>query len=94
MTAKLFRPIDALSPLADGARAAVESGGDWTVTTHLVAENLRRHLPAPDVLTAAQRRVRNPTTTTAISIHIYGTDVTRIGSSARRYYDEPWIDTA
>ena len=24
---------------------------------------------------------------TAISIHIYGTDVTRVGSSARRYYD-------
>ena len=24
---------------------------------------------------------------TAISIHVYGTDVTRIGSSARRYYD-------
>jgi 3-mercaptopropionate dioxygenase len=23
----------------------------------------------------------------AISIHIYGTDITRIGSSARRYYD-------
>ena len=24
---------------------------------------------------------------TAISIHVYGTDITRIGSSARRYYD-------
>ena len=33
------------------------------------------------------RRVHNTTDTTAISIHIYGTDVTRIGSSARRYYD-------
>jgi predicted metal-dependent enzyme (double-stranded beta helix superfamily) len=32
-------------------------------------------------------RVRNTGDTTAISIHIYGTDVTRIGSSARRYYD-------
>jgi 3-mercaptopropionate dioxygenase len=32
-------------------------------------------------------RVRNNTETTAISIHIYGTDITRIGSSARRYYD-------
>ena len=32
-------------------------------------------------------RVRNTTDTTAISIHIYGTDVTRLGSSARRYYD-------
>jgi 3-mercaptopropionate dioxygenase len=26
---------------------------------------------------------------TAISVHIYGTDVSRIGSSVRRYYDLP-----
>ena len=32
-------------------------------------------------------RVHNTGETTAISIHVYGTDVTRIGSSARRYYD-------
>jgi predicted metal-dependent enzyme (double-stranded beta helix superfamily) len=32
-------------------------------------------------------RVHNTTDGTAISIHIYGTDVTRIGSSVRRYYD-------
>ncbi|HEX5910289.1 MAG TPA: cysteine dioxygenase family protein [Thermoleophilaceae bacterium] len=32
-------------------------------------------------------RVHNTAGTTAISIHIYGTDVTRLGSSARRYYD-------
>jgi hypothetical protein len=32
-------------------------------------------------------RVRNTGDTTAISIHIYGTDITRMGSSARRYYD-------
>jgi 3-mercaptopropionate dioxygenase len=32
-------------------------------------------------------RVRNTSQTTAISIHVYGTDVTRVGSSARRYYD-------
>ena len=32
-------------------------------------------------------RVHNATGETAISIHVYGTDVTRIGSSARRYYD-------
>lgn len=33
-------------------------------------------------------RVRNTGTTTAISVHVYGTDVTRVGSSVRRYYDE------
>jgi predicted metal-dependent enzyme (double-stranded beta helix superfamily) len=32
-------------------------------------------------------RVHNTGDQTAISIHVYGTDVTRIGSSARRYYD-------
>jgi predicted metal-dependent enzyme (double-stranded beta helix superfamily) len=32
-------------------------------------------------------RVHNPGGTRAISIHIYGTDLTRIGSSVRRYYD-------
>jgi 3-mercaptopropionate dioxygenase len=32
-------------------------------------------------------RVRNIGEETAISIHIYGTDVDRVGSSVRRYYD-------
>ncbi|MEV6271716.1 cysteine dioxygenase family protein [Kribbella sp. NPDC051936] len=32
-------------------------------------------------------RVHNTFAETAISLHIYGTDVTRIGSSVRRYYD-------
>jgi hypothetical protein len=32
-------------------------------------------------------RVHNTSDTTAISIHVYGTDVTRVGSSARRYCD-------
>ena len=34
-------------------------------------------------------RVRNIGDTTAISIHIYGTDVSRIGSSVRRVYHLP-----
>jgi 3-mercaptopropionate dioxygenase len=34
-------------------------------------------------------RVRNAGDRTAISIHIYGTDVSRVGSSVRRYYDLP-----
>jgi predicted metal-dependent enzyme (double-stranded beta helix superfamily) len=34
-------------------------------------------------------RVRNVGDQTAISLHIYGTDVSRIGSSVRRYYDQP-----
>ena len=38
-------------------------------------------------------RVRNVGSDTAISIHIYGTDVSRIGSSVRRSYDLP-VDEA
>jgi 3-mercaptopropionate dioxygenase len=34
-------------------------------------------------------RVRNASTEVAMSIHIYGTDISRIGSSVRRYYDLP-----
>jgi predicted metal-dependent enzyme (double-stranded beta helix superfamily) len=36
-------------------------------------------------------RVRNVGDGTAISIHVYGTDVSRIGSSVRRYYDHPIV---
>ncbi|HXV57333.1 MAG TPA: cysteine dioxygenase family protein [Gaiellaceae bacterium] len=34
-------------------------------------------------------RVRSAGARTAISIHVYGIDVSRIGSSVRRYYDLP-----
>ena len=170
MTATQIRPAGRLSPLVAGIRTAVERHAGWAETARLVADRLRRHLPTPDVLTAAQRlgspddyvghtlhvepdgsfsivalvwrpgqltrihdhvtwctfgviqgmeheelfdadlnligrnenhvgdvsgfappgdihRVHNTGAETAISIHIYGTDITRIGSSARRYYD-------
>ncbi|WP_435224507.1 cysteine dioxygenase [Streptomyces sp. Tue6028] len=32
-------------------------------------------------------RIRNTHAETAVSLHVYGTDITRIGSSARRSYD-------
>jgi predicted metal-dependent enzyme (double-stranded beta helix superfamily) len=159
-----------LTDLVAGVRTAIDQHADWNGTAHLVAEQLRRHLPTPGVLTAEQRlgspdryrshtlhvepdgsfsiialvwrpgqvtrihdhvtwcvfgviqgvehedlydadlrligqsdnhvgdvsgfappgdihRVNNTSDGTAISIHIYGTDVTRIGSSVRRYYD-------
>ena len=170
MTATQIRPATGLSSLVAGVRTAVDSHADWAGTADLVAEQLRLHLPTPDVLTAEHRtgspdsyrghtlhvepdgafsivglvwrpgqvtrihdhvtwcvfgviqgieheelfdadlnllgesdnqvgdvsgfappgdihRVHNTASTTAISIHIYGTDITRIGSSARRYYD-------
>ena len=36
-------------------------------------------------------RVRNAGTETAISVHIYGTDISRLGSSVRRVYDLPVV---
>jgi 3-mercaptopropionate dioxygenase len=36
-------------------------------------------------------RVRNAGVDTAISLHIYGTDLSRLGSSIRRVYDNPVV---
>ncbi|HEX6467782.1 MAG TPA: cysteine dioxygenase family protein [Streptosporangiaceae bacterium] len=36
-------------------------------------------------------RVRNVSAEVAMSIHVYGTDISRIGSSVRRYYDLPIV---
>jgi predicted metal-dependent enzyme (double-stranded beta helix superfamily) len=170
MTTTQTRPKTELSELLDGVRTAIAAHADWAETARVVAEQLRKHLPTPHVLTAEQRlgspdgylshtlhvepdgsysvvalvwrpgqvtrihdhltwcvfgviqgveheelfdpdlnligesdnwvgdvsgfappgdihRVHNTAGTTAISIHIYGTDVTRTGSSVRRYYD-------
>jgi predicted metal-dependent enzyme (double-stranded beta helix superfamily) len=159
-----------LTALVDGVRNAVGRHLSWSETADLVADELRAHLPTPEVLSAEQRlgspddyrshtlyvepdgtfsiialvwrpgqatrihdhvtwcafgviqgvehedlydadlnllgqsdnhvgevsgfappgdihRVHNTGDSTAISIHVYGTDVTRIGSSVRRYYD-------
>jgi 3-mercaptopropionate dioxygenase len=155
--------------LIAAVRRVVGIRADWARTAELVADQLRAHLPGPDVLTPDQRRghpdqpaghvlhaepdgtfsilglvwrpgqstrihdhitwcvvgvlqgveyedlyddelnlvgtrenhvgevsgfappgdihrIRNTGTRTAVSLHIYGTDITRIGSSARRYY--------
>jgi predicted metal-dependent enzyme (double-stranded beta helix superfamily) len=172
------RPIAAtgLEELVTAVRGVVDRHADWRRTARLVAGELARHLPAPDVLAPEQRlgdptgyrsyplhtepdgsfsvvalvwrpgqvtpihdhvtwcvfgvvqgveheelfeldeergclvevgtstnraggvngfappgdihRVRNVGDDTAISIHVYGTDVSRIGSSVRRYYDQ------
>lgn len=164
-----------LVDLVAGVRAAVSRQVGWRETALLVGAELRRHLPAPDVLTAEERagdpttyqshtlyaapdgafsvvglvwrpgqvtpihdhvtwcvfgvlqgveheelyvhegdhllgvgvndnlpgdisgfappgdihRVRNSGDCTAISIHVYGTDISRIDSSVRRIYDLP-----
>ena len=49
------RPDLELSELLDGIRTAVAARADHTATAQLVAEQLRCHLPSPDVLTAEER---------------------------------------
>ena len=170
MTATQTPHTGELTALMHGVRSVVGAHAGWSETALLVAEQLSRHLPGPDVLTDEQRvgspddycahtlhvesdgsfsivalvwrpgqqtrihdhvtwcalgviqgieheelfdadlnllgesdnhvgdvggfappgdihRVHNTSSESAISIHVYGTDVTRIGSSARRYYD-------
>src|SRR5689334_18302662 len=48
-------PTRRLSPLVAGIRTVVERHRDWSETAELVADQLREHLPGPDVLTAEQR---------------------------------------
>jgi predicted metal-dependent enzyme (double-stranded beta helix superfamily) len=167
-TVSATRP--ALTDLVAAVRQVIGIRADWAHTAHLVADQLRVHLPDPDLLTPDQRRghpdrpaghvlhaepdgtfsilglvwrpgqstrihdhitwcvvgvlagteheelfdeslnplgvrdnhagdvsgfappgdihrIRNDGNETAISLHIYGTDITRVGTSARRYYN-------
>jgi 3-mercaptopropionate dioxygenase len=68
-----------------------ELHGDETAG-HLVQTSVRRNVtgsvggfaPPGDI-----HRVRNSGRQTAISVHIYGTDISRLGSSVRHCYDLP-----
>ena len=171
-------PERRLANLVSAVRAATRTGAGWTETAALVADQLRLHLPGPDILTAEQRdgdpagycshllhaepdgsfsvtalvwrpgqvtpihdhvtwcvfgviqgaeheeryvllddgwleqgggsvnaagdvaglappadihRVRNVGAHTAISLHVYGTDISRLGSSVRSIYDLPVV---
>jgi 3-mercaptopropionate dioxygenase len=167
-----------LDELISAVRATTRSRATWAETVGLVADQLRLHLPGPEILTAEQRygdpatycchllhgepdgsfsvvalvwrpgqatpihdhvtwcvfgviqgaereeryvlrddgwleqnevsvnatgivagvtppgdihRVRNASMQTAISVHVYGTDISRLGSSVRRTYDLPVV---
>src|SRR5262245_28326636 len=68
-----------LFTLDEADEGLVESG-----TSTNVAGDVSGFAPPGDI-----HRVRNVGDCTAISIHVYGTDVSRVGSSVRRYYDLP-----
>jgi hypothetical protein len=63
--------------LDEGYECLVEAGSSANRTG-----DVSGFAPAEDI-----HRVRNAGDGTALSIHVYGTDVSRIGTSARRYYD-------
>ncbi|WP_326634666.1 cysteine dioxygenase family protein [Nonomuraea fuscirosea] len=166
----MTQTLATLTDLVAAVRQAVDVRTDWTKTAELVADELRTHLPGPELLTPDQRlgepdrvaghllhvepdgafsilglvwrpgqttrihdhitwcvvgvlagveheelfdealnpigardtppgevsgfappgdihRIRNIGDEIAISLHIYGTDISRVGSSARRYYN-------
>jgi predicted metal-dependent enzyme (double-stranded beta helix superfamily) len=65
--------------LSDDGTALIEVGSNPNLTGEVTG-----FAPPGDI-----HRVRNVSDSTAISLHIYGTDLNRIGSSARRFYDLP-----
>ncbi len=68
-----------LYTLAEDGSTLIEAGSNANLTGEVSG-----FAPPGDI-----HRVRNIGDTTAISLHIYGTDLNRIGSSVRRYYDDP-----
>jgi predicted metal-dependent enzyme (double-stranded beta helix superfamily) len=68
-----------LFALDDANQCLVEAG-----STTNEAGDVSGFAPPGDI-----HRVRNVGDCTAISLHVYGTDITRVGSSVRRYYDLP-----
>src|ERR687885_412767 len=69
MTATQIRPASRLDDLVAGIRTAVERHAGWAETARLVADQLRHHLPTPDVLTAAQR-LGSPDDYQAYPLHV------------------------
>ncbi|MGH3244535.1 MAG: cysteine dioxygenase [Spirillospora sp.] len=68
-----------LYTLSEDGTALIEAGSNRTPTG-----DVSGFAPPGDI-----HRVRNTSDSVAVSLHIYGTDLNRIGSSARRYYDLP-----
>ncbi|GAA4332613.1 cysteine dioxygenase family protein [Actinomadura luteofluorescens] len=68
-----------LYTLSDDGTALIEAGANPNP-----AGEVSGFAPPGDI-----HRVRNLGDATAVSLHIYGTDLDRVGSSVRRFYDLP-----
>jgi len=81
MTTTQTRPLIELSELLDEIRTAVAVRGSWPDTARLVAEELRQHLPTPDVLTAEQR-LGSPDGYRSHTLHVEPTVLSRSSPSS------------
>ena len=63
MSTTVIQRADQLELLVARIRETVGAHADWTETAHLVADQLRAHLPGPEVLTGlpGTRCTSNPT---------------------------------
>ena len=69
MTAIQTLPSAQLAPLVDAVRHAMGAHADWSETAELVAEQLLKHLPTPEVLTPEQR-AGSPDTYGSHTLHV------------------------
>ena len=69
MTATLIRPAAGLSDLVAGIHTALDHHAGWAETAQLVADQLRLHLPGPEILTAEQR-LGSPHEYTGHTLHV------------------------
>ena len=80
----------ALSQCVFGVLQSVEHEEVFDADLNLIGHNegavgeVNGFAPPGDI-----HRVHNTSDEVAITLHIYGTDITRVGSSVRRYYDLP-----
>ena len=72
-------PVEELFRLADDGAALIPAG-----RASCPVGTVGGDAPPGDI-----HRLGNPEAETAITLHVYGTDVSRIGSSVRRWYDLP-----
>ena len=70
--------------LARAIRADVRLGLDWQQTAGNPAGSVSGFAPPGDI-----HRVRNTGDSVAISMHVYGADISRLGNSIRREYALP-----
>jgi hypothetical protein len=81
---RLVRPVRLPEVVAGTEREMFDASGSQLGHTDCQAGEVTWFTPPGDI-----HQVRNAGATTAVSIHVYGADLRRAGSSVRRYYHQP-----